>query len=194
MLLTKIDCCKNCLTALDLSKQTCLEETELSGQSISLPLYKDKDTYYIQLAKGADTTKISELSKGSAAELGRIEFTEALEVGDVITYNYECLDDKMDVTVQISEIVDVTKPEEVTTEDTTEDSEDTTEDKSDKNETTEGTTVTEETTSAITESATSEKKVPHLKQKTGKCKNRRYHKLCDSFDADCNFGNCCRTR
>ena len=127
-------CASNSLCSLDLSKNTSLNDFSGNTQFISAPMYKNGDVYYIDLSKlplDSKRVSIDEVfgeADGTAynSTFDRIILSDVKNVGDRVRYSYETnapalSNTKMTVTLEISEVKDITEPttEEPTTEEPT---------------------------------------------------------------------------
>ena len=131
----QLNCEGNSLCSLDLSKNTKLEsflQPKLQ-QYVRVPMYKNGDEYYIDLSGLLlDDGKRLSLLTESVTRYGatydsttnRINLTEKMNVDDTVWYGYETngpssmKNTKMQVSLKISEVRDITEPatEEPTTE------------------------------------------------------------------------------
>ena len=125
-----LSCGYNNISSLDLGKNTNLSYF-VGDQIVSVPMYKNKDEYYIDLSKLPLDLKRVSIDEASGetdgatynSTSGRINLSVSKDVGDTVGYLYEtngpALDNtKMTVTLKISEVRDITEPttEEPTTE------------------------------------------------------------------------------
>ncbi len=137
MALVALDCYGNKISSLDLSKNTNLSMLggvgENTPQIVSVPMYKNGDRYYIDLSElPLDKERVS-LTEDLETEgttynstSGQISLSETKDVGDTVRYLYETNglalgDTKMQVSLRISEVRDITEPttEQPTTEEPT---------------------------------------------------------------------------
>ena len=132
--LTYLDCHGNNLSSQNLSKNINLNSFYGSTQIISIPVYKNGNEYYIELSElpldlkkvSIDEAWMTEDGTIYNSTSGQINLSDAKDVGDTVRYSYETngpalsalSDTKMNVTVEISEVIDITEPttEEPTTE------------------------------------------------------------------------------
>jgi len=130
--LTGLVCYNNNLTSLDVTNNTSLTTLFCYLQNISIPIYKNENEYYIDLSElpldlkrvSIDETWMTEDGTTYNNTSGRISLSKTKDVGDTVHYLYETngpasLDNtKMTVTLEISEVRDITEPttEEPTTE------------------------------------------------------------------------------
>ncbi len=129
--LEELYCSGNALCSLDLSKNTNLSEFG-DWQTVSVPMYKNGNEYYIDLSKlpldlkrvSIDEAWMTEDGTTYNSTSGRINLSDPKDVGDTVRYSYETngpaslSNTKMAVTLEISEVRDITEPttEEPTTE------------------------------------------------------------------------------
>ncbi len=122
IVLKQLDCTLNNLSSLDLSKNTNLINFD-ALPTISVPMYKNGDEYYIDLSGlpldlkrvsiDEATGKIDGTTYNSTS--GRINLSDAKDVRDTVRYSYETnapalSNTKMTVYVRISEVKDITEP------------------------------------------------------------------------------------
>ena len=128
--LEDLSCFENNISSLDLGKNTNLSYF-VGDQIVSVPMYKNKDEYYIDLSKLPLDLKRVSIDEASGetdgttynSTSGRIYLSDTKNVGDTVQYLYETnapalYNTKMTVTLKISEVKDITEPttEEPTTE------------------------------------------------------------------------------
>ncbi len=133
--LQNLYCASNPLCSLDLSTNTQLNDFNGDPQLVSIPMYKNGDAYYIDLSglpldrKRVSIDEASGNADGAAynSTSGRINLSKVKDAGDTVQYLYETngpaslSNTKMTVTLEISEVRDITEPttEEPTTEEPT---------------------------------------------------------------------------
>lgn len=112
--LERLYCSDNNLSELDVSNNTQLSDFNCTSNSISLPLYKDEETIYIDFSDIVpDASRVSNPSNGDYdSASARIYLSEALRIGATLTYNYRTGygEQQMTVKVSISEIIDLSEP------------------------------------------------------------------------------------